>query len=83
MAARVVDRHRFDADPDSTFYFNADLDPTLKLGQVNPFLSIIFRAPVLPWQAIGIWILEYPVEIFTDLSPNNLLFWIRPQELDK
>jgi len=46
MVARVVDRHHLganpDPDPDSTFYFNADLDPTLKLGKVNPFLSIIF-----------------------------------------
>jgi|LakMenE18May11ns_1017448.scaffolds.fasta_scaffold8240320_1 hypothetical protein len=24
----VVDRHRFDADPDPTFNYDADLDPT-------------------------------------------------------
>ena len=30
----VVDRQRFDADPDPTFYFDADpYPPTLKLGQ--------------------------------------------------
>ncbi len=52
MVARVVDRHHLganpDPDPDSTFHFNADPDPTLKLGQVNPLMSIIFRGPVLP-----------------------------------
>jgi hypothetical protein len=33
----VMDRQRFDADPDPTFYFNADPDPgpTIEPGKVN------------------------------------------------